>query len=351
MPTPKRVVFLDRDGTINVDHGYVHKISDWNFTDHAPAALKRLSHAGYSLAVVSNQAGIADGRFSKTDVNTLHDHMAALLKQADVTLESIAYCPHPRNAGCDCRKPESGLAREVESEIGPIDYANSWMIGDKESDIGFGKNISVQTALIRSDYWKPDSLSGQPDLIVDSLYEFAKMMPTNDRSFDRANWHNEKIVSPSEAGRIAGQLRTDGHTLVTTNGSFDLVHAGHLDQLEEARKQGDVLFVGVNADRAVSAAKGPTRPIIPEEARAAMLAALTCVDFVVILPGSYSEEPMLSLLESVKPDIHVNGPDYVDPTTWVEWATMQKYGTQGHTIVKRNSFSTSEIVKKIRAAT
>ena len=145
-------------------------------------------------------------------------------------------------------------------------------------------------------------------------------------NFDRTHWRNEKIVAPDEAARIAARLRAEGRRLVTTNGSFDLVHAGHLDQLEEARRQGDVLFVGVNADSAVRAAKGPSRPLVPEEARAALLAALVCVDYVVIMPGSYAEEPMLSLLAKVQPNIHVNGPDYGEPFNWVEWPVMQKYG-------------------------
>ena len=81
-----------------------------------------------------------------------------------------------------------------------------------------------------------------------------------------------------------------------------------------------------------------------------MLAALVCVDYVVLMPGSYSEEPMKSLLESVKPHIHVNGPDYGPVENWVEWPTMQKFDTQGHTIRKRNDFSTSSIIKKIKSS-
>ncbi len=349
MAAPKRVVFLDRDGTINLDHGYVHRISDWEFTQRAPEALRALQKEGWSLVVVSNQAGIADGRFSKDDVDILHGYMKSLLQKTGVYLDTIVYCPHHREAGCACRKPEIGLARKAEEIIGPIDYKRSWVIGDKESDIGFGKNIGAQTALIRSPYWQPESLKIQPDMIIESLLEFSEKMANGESKFDRYNWRNEKIITSAEAAEIAAELRGMGRRLVTTNGSFDLIHAGHLDQLEEARKQGDVLFVGVNADNAVTAAKGPSRPLIPEEARCAMLAALICVDYVVTMPGSYSEEPMLSLLESVKPHVQVNGPDYGEPTTWVEWATMQKFGIKGHTIVKRNNFSTSEIVKNIRS--
>jgi len=135
--------------------------------------------------------------------------------------------------------------------------------------------------------------------------------------------------------------------IVTTNGSFDILHAGHLDQLEEARRQGDALFVGINTDAAIRAAKGPSRPLISEEARAAMLAALACVDHVVLMPGSHAEEPMRTLLPAVQPHVHVNGPDYGEPSTWIEWPVMQMYGTRGYTITRRNDFSTSAIVRRI----
>lgn len=165
---------------------------------------------------------------------------------------------------------------------------------------------------------------------------------------DPTNWRTDKILEADQAAELAVRWRSEGKRLVTTNGSFDLLHVGHLDQLEEARAQGDLLFVGINADEAVKAAKGPDRPLFPEQARAAMLAALCCVDYVVIMRGSYAEEPMRSLLEVVQPQVHVNGPDYGDPETWTEWPVMERFGTAGHTIQFRNDISTSALVAKIR---
>ena len=350
MTTPQRVVFLDRDGTINIDHGYVHRIEDWEFAKQSPEALGILKNEDFKLAVVSNQAGIADGRFDSDAVDTLHYHLELLLKDSGVLLDAIAFCPHHRDGNCVCRKPKPGLAQTVEDQIGPIDYANSWVVGDKESDIGFGKNIGSKTALIQSDYWDEENLKMQPDMIVESLFEFATKIAKHNSRYDKTHWRNEKILTPEEAAQIAFKLRSEGQRLVTVNGSFDLLHAGHLDQLEEARKQGDALFVGLNVDQAIAEAKGPSRPLIPEEARAAMLAALICVDYVVFMTGSYSEEPMKSLLENVKPHVQVNGPDYGSPETWVEWPTMKKYGTQGYTVEKRNDFSTSSIIKKIKTS-
>jgi len=174
MASGHRVVFLDRDGTINVDHGYVSEVARWEFTGRAQEALRALRDRGFLLAVVSNQAGVSDGRFSEDDVRRLHAHMEDRLAQDGVTLDAVVFCPHGRS-GCGCRKPATGMARMVEDIVGPIDYRKSWVIGDKESDIGFGTNLGARTALIRSRYWEPETLRVPPGVIVDSLHAFSQL--------------------------------------------------------------------------------------------------------------------------------------------------------------------------------
>lgn len=166
-------------------------------------------------------------------------------------------------------------------------------------------------------------------------------------SFDTTNWRTEKMLTLKDAAEKAAALKTVGKKLVTVNGSFDILHAGHLDQLEEAKKQGDVLFIGVNSDVSVKDGKGPTRPFIPEQARAAMLAALTCVDYVIIIDAAYNKVQDI-LIDTVQPAVHVNGPDYGKPETWIEWPVMQKYGTVGFSVPIRNTLSTSKLVEKIK---
>ncbi|RME69918.1 MAG: hypothetical protein D6781_07490 [Verrucomicrobia bacterium] len=166
-------------------------------------------------------------------------------------------------------------------------------------------------------------------------------------NFDTTHWHTEKILRPRCAATLARRLREQGRKIITTNGSFDLLHAGHLDQLEEARGLGDVLFVGLNTDRPIRAAKGPGRPVIPAPARAALLAALACVDYVVLMSGTYEEEPMRSLLIPVRPHIHVNGPDYGPPRRWREYPLMRELGIRGHTVRRRNDFSTTAIIERL----
>ena len=96
----------------------MHRVSDWDFAPLAPEALKNLSDAGYTLVVVSNQAGVGDGRFTEQEVDTLHQHMEKLLGQTGVTLDTIVYCPHHRDSGCNCRKPNPGLLQKIENAKG-----------------------------------------------------------------------------------------------------------------------------------------------------------------------------------------------------------------------------------------
>lgn len=165
--------------------------------------------------------------------------------------------------------------------------------------------------------------------------------------FDTTYWRVEKILSLQQARAVADEWRGKGKRLVSVNGSFDLLHAGHLDQLEEAKRRGDVLFVGINSDEAIRAQKGPGRPLLPAAARAAMLAALSCVDYVVVMPGAYNEEPHGSLLPAIRPHVHVNGPDRGAPETWVEWPMMQRLGIEGYTVPRRNDLSTTELLSKL----
>lgn len=170
----KKVIFLDRDGTLNVDHGYVNEAKNWQWVPGAIEACKMLQDAGYILTIVTNQSGIAHGMYTEEDMHKLHRFMEEELERQGVHLAVIAYCPHGRDQeDCDCRKPHIGMAKQIEGKIGDIDYANSWTIGDKDKDLLFGKNAGTKTAIIRSKYWEEGKLPVESDLIVDSLKEAA----------------------------------------------------------------------------------------------------------------------------------------------------------------------------------
>jgi D-glycero-D-manno-heptose 1,7-bisphosphate phosphatase len=175
--TKTKVVFLDRDGTLNEDRGYVDHIQDWQFTDRAVEAVRMLRDAGFAVALVSNQSGIARGLFTVADVDELHAQVRELLVRGGADLDAVAYCPHGPDEGCGCRKPRPGLAREVERQLGrPSDHAASWTVGDKPSDLGFGVALGTRTALLRSRYWSNGELEPPPDILADCLYEAARFL-------------------------------------------------------------------------------------------------------------------------------------------------------------------------------
>ncbi len=162
------------------------------------------------------------------------------------------------------------------------------------------------------------------------------------------HWRYEKILSLSDAAKKSGELRDADKKIVTVNGSFDLLQAGHLDFLEEAKQQGDILLVGINTDASIQEKKGPSRPIISQEQRAALLAALMCVDYVTIMTGAYNDEPHGSFLPAIQPHIHVNGEEYGPVESWVEWPVMQKLGIRPYQVTRRPNLSTTEIIEKIK---
>lgn len=176
----KRVVFLDREGTINVDKHYLHRIEQVELLPGAVDGLRALQGEGFLLVIVTNQSGVARGRFPESDAHTVNTYLSSILAEQGVHIRAVVTCPHhiegsvPQYAiDCDCRKPKTGLARQVEAIVGPIDYGRSWSIGDKPTDHKFGAALGTKTALLRSEYWSvpPDP---SPTLIVSSLLEAAQ---------------------------------------------------------------------------------------------------------------------------------------------------------------------------------
>ncbi|HIH38463.1 D-glycero-beta-D-manno-heptose-7-phosphate kinase [Candidatus Woesearchaeota archaeon] len=160
---------------------------------------------------------------------------------------------------------------------------------------------------------------------------------------------DEKIKSREQITLVAKQVRAEGKKIVTTNGSFDLLHAGHLKYLNEAKAQGDVLIVGLNSDDSVRRWKKTVgyedwknRPIIPEQYRARMLAALKSVDYVTI----FDETEPFEFLNSVHPDVHVNGSEYGEKC--IEADLIKSMGGRIHIVEKEAGLSTSEVIKKIK---
>ena len=154
---------------------------------------------------------------------------------------------------------------------------------------------------------------------------------------------SEPFALPPEARAKLELWRAGDARVVFTNGVFDLLHRGHADYLEEARALGDRLVVGVNSDASVRRLKGPSRPIVGEQDRVALVRALACVDLVVL----FDDDTPQRLIEAVKPDVLVKGADYA-PEAIVGREFVESHGGRVTTVPLREGLSTSEIVKRIR---
>lgn len=153
-----RAVFLDRDGTINVERDYLHRVEDFAFIPGAPDAIRRLNEAGFLVLVVTNQSGVARGFFTMADVDALHRHMAVSLAAAGAHIDGSYVCPHHPTAGqgplqkeCSCRKGEPGLLLQGAAEHG-IDLARSFMVGDKTADLKAGQRAGCTPLLVLTGY-------------------------------------------------------------------------------------------------------------------------------------------------------------------------------------------------------
>lgn len=150
-----------------------------------------------------------------------------------------------------------------------------------------------------------------------------------------------KIKTREELVKIVHKLKRKGKKIATYNGSFDILHAGHIRALKEAKDQGDVLVVALNSDKSIRSYKGPKRPIVPENERAEILAALEVVDYVVL----FDEISCREILREIKPDIHCKSPDWGKDC--IERATVEQNGGKIHLLKWHEGKSTSDLINRI----
>jgi D-glycero-D-manno-heptose 1,7-bisphosphate phosphatase len=152
-------IFLDRDGTLNIDKGYVYRIEDWEWIPGAIDSIVRLKKSGYLVIVITNQAGIARGYYNEADMNILHARINAELKDYGAVIDGFYHCPHHPEFGavqlCNCRKPMPGLIYAASQNF-DIDLGRSWLIGDKASDVQAGIAAGVKSILVSTGYGKND---------------------------------------------------------------------------------------------------------------------------------------------------------------------------------------------------
>lgn len=166
------LVMLDRDGTINVDKHYLADPAGLDLLPGAVEGLVKLRDAGAVLCIVTNQSGIGRGYFDRTTADSINDALAEMLKPHGIHFAHIALCPHAPDEACDCRKPAPGMALECAQATG-LALAESWVIGDKASDVGLANNtggrgilISGETDIQAGQVFTAPSLSEAADYIL-----------------------------------------------------------------------------------------------------------------------------------------------------------------------------------------
>ncbi len=180
----KKAVFIDRDGTINVERHYLHKPEEFDFIPGVPEALRCLQDAGFLLVVVTNQAGIGRGYYTEDDMERLHEHMKQLLAPHGVSFTGIYHAPEAPHQPSERRKPAPGMLLDAHRHHG-IDLGRSYMVGDKRIDLEAGWNAGCKTSLlVRTGYGREveqkeaDQLNGAP--IVDDLAAAAAWILKNE---------------------------------------------------------------------------------------------------------------------------------------------------------------------------
>ena len=154
----RRAVFIDRDGTISEEVGYINHASRFRVFPYAAAAIKHLNENGWLAIVTTNQAGVARGYFSEEMIHAVDGRMREQLESEGARLDAIYYCAHHPSVGeppyrmdCDCRKPKPGLIARAAADF-DIDLAASWVVGDRYSDVELARNAGVKSVFVLSGY-------------------------------------------------------------------------------------------------------------------------------------------------------------------------------------------------------
>lgn len=184
----KRAVFIDRDGTISEEVGYINHASRFRTFPYTAAAIKLLNDNGWLAIVVTNQAGVARGYFSESMVQTVHEQMKEDIESEGARLDAVYYCAHHPSVGeppyrfdCDCRKPKPGLISRAAMDF-EIDIAGSWMVGDRYSDVELARNAGVKSMFVMSGYGRGEwehqraTWTEQPDLTAEDLLEAVRLI-------------------------------------------------------------------------------------------------------------------------------------------------------------------------------
>lgn len=283
-----KFILFDRDGTLIRDPG--HPLMTVTAADVLPGVvegLKLLKKNGYKLFIISNQSGIARGNYTEEEFLDSNRQMFAVFAEQGIAFDDAEYCPHFPEAKCGCRKPETGMWERLKKRHPGLNPKDGAMVGNRNSDIGFGKGVGCRTARIDTGEYPYTIVA---DDTVRGVGEFAERLIHGDPQVQSL----QDVIA----------LRKKAKKVVTTNGTFDLLHPGHLYLLTQARLRGNLLIVGVNSDASVRRYKGPDRPVESQKVRAERLARHADAVFI------FDDDDPRLWLPKIRPDIHVNAETY-----------------------------------------
>lgn len=166
-----KAVFIDRDGCIVEDTGFVHKVEDFKLTKNAVEGLRLLK--SYRLFIVTNQSGIRRGHYALKDFFNFNNHLIGTLKKHNIKIEKTYYCPHKPEDNCECRKPKTKFLKEAEKEYG-IDLKKSFVVGDRKSDIEMGSMAGCRTILVLTRNGVKTKDGVEADFVAKDLLEAAR---------------------------------------------------------------------------------------------------------------------------------------------------------------------------------
>ena len=363
----RRAVFLDRDGTLIEEKGYLRRPEEVVLEREAGECVARLNRCGFPVIVLTNQSGIARGYYTEEALSDVHRALREKLAAIPAALDGIYACPHhPEGVveryrvHCRCRKPAPGLVERAVRDLG-VTAPGSYMVGDKRSDVELGLGMEMTSILVRTGYgqeeWRaclqePDR--ARPHWVAEDLREAVRrILWIEHRREDAADGgaaHDEEVqdwsskwVGPSALAGVLGWHRARGHRVVLANGIFDLLHAGHVGYLQAAREQGDVLVVALNDDGSARRLKGAGRPVLPVEERLEIVSALAAVDYCVV----FGEDTADRVVATVRPDVHVKGTDYTEETV-PERRSVTGVGGRVRIVGPPKRRGTRDIVRRIR---
>jgi len=341
-----KVIFLDRDETINVDSGYINSPKNIKLKKNTIEGLSLLKDFGYKFIVVSNQSGIGRKIISKKQLKKVNSKIFSLLNKGHIKIKDTFICPHLPEDNCNCRKPKNGLILQAIKKYkrkNPINLEKSYIIGDRIRDISCAEKQNISGILLDKAVpeIKPSNLIHQCNDLQE-VAEFILEKEFNQQWEAKTCYDYKNQDFETKINKKIKNLKKQNKKIIFTNGCFDILHPGHIQYLKQAKKLGDILIVGLNSDKSVKKLKGNNRPINNIADRLLMLASYKFIDFVI----GFNNDTPIELINKIQPDIHIKGGDYKKKDL-PEYKIIKEYGGKIIILPFRKGYSTSLLIKQI----